>query len=338
MKKIGVVTLNDYVNFGNRLQNYALVKYLSKFNDCIVYNIWPKSLKFIIKDFIKRFLYVDKYKRISKFRNFNRLINTSTKINDFDYYVVGSDQVWNPQWLDKELMLLSNVDSNNKISYAASFGVNELEDSEKTIFKDFLPSFKSLSVRENSGVNIIKNLGLKNSIEVSIDPTMLLTADEWKKVSKQPKNYKGEKYILNYFLGDISFSRRKAIEKIAKENNCTIINVLDPNDKYYISGPSEFLWLEENAFLVCTDSFHSSVFAILFNKPFVIFDREEKGLKNMSTRIDTLLSKFQINDRRFNGRNITKQNLNHNYENAYKILEDEREKSKEFFKYNLNIK
>mgnify|MGYP003312268585 CR=1 FL=1 len=142
MKKIGIVTLNDYVNFGNRLQNYALVKYLNEFNNCEVYNIWPKSNKFIIKDIIKRFIFTNKFKRISKFRKFNKLINTASSFEDFDYYVVGSDQVWNPQWLVEETMLLSNIKSSNKISYAASFGVNEISNTDKKIFKKYLANFK----------------------------------------------------------------------------------------------------------------------------------------------------------------------------------------------------
>ena len=125
-----------------------------------------------------------------------------------------------------------------------------------------------------------------------------------KKNHKKKKNIKNflqktkkPKYILNYFLGNLSPKRRKEIERVAKENNCEIINILDKNDPLYVSGPSEFLYLEKNAFLICTDSFHSSVFAILYNRPFVVFDREEKGIENMGSRIDTLINKFKMNNR-----------------------------------------
>ena len=169
---------------------------------------------------------------------------------------------------------------------------------------------------------------------------MLLSAAEWNKIAKKPKQIdktKSKKYILNYFLGELSDKRRKQIEQIAKENNCFIINILDKNSPCYTSGPSEFLWLEKNAFLVCTDSFHSSVFAILFNTPFIVFNREEKNVDNMNSRIDTLLSKFKLEDRRYNGKKITKENLKHNYTEAYKILEKERKKSEEFLKKALDI-
>lgn len=338
MKKIGVVTLNDYVNYGNRLQNYALVKYLNGLDDCMAYNIWPKSIKFQLKDLLKRVIISPKFRRISKFRKFNKLINTVSKYDGFDYYITGSDQVWNPQWAASDQLLLNNVNSNNKISYAASFGVKELTKQEQKRFKKSLSQFKCLSVRENTAKNIIDNLNIENDVEVLIDPTMLLDSNEWKEVSHKPKVFfDSDKYILNYFLGELSDQRKVAIEKFAFENDCKIINLMDPKDLFYTCGPSEFLWLEEHAFLICTDSFHSSVFAIIFDRPFVIFDREQKENKDMSTRIDTLLTNFEIKNRKFNGHGITKENLIHDYCKAFQILEKEKEKSKLFLEQSLDI-
>ena len=165
---------------------------------------------------------------------------------------------------------------------------------------------------------------------------MLLSLEEWEKVSKKPKMLKYNKFILNYFLGEVSDERRSEIERIAKENNCVIIDILDKNSPFYECGPSEFLYLEKNAFLICTDSFHSSVFAILFNCPFIIFDREDKEEK-MNSRLDTLINKFKLKNRKFEGK-ITEENLNHDYSEAYKILEEERKKSEAFLKNALDIK
>ena len=97
------------------------------------------------------------------------------------------------------------------------------------------------------------------------------------------------------------------------------------------------MWLEKNAFLICTDSFHSSVFAILYNIPFVVFDREDNLVK-MNSRIETLINKLKIKNRIYNGKNITKENLEHDYTEAYRILEKERKKSITFWKKALNIK
>lgn len=96
------------------------------------------------------------------------------------------------------------------------------------------------------------------------------------------------------------------------------------------------MWLEKNAFLICTDSFHSSVFAILYNRPFIVFDREGNG-QGMNSRIETLISKFKLKNREYNGKNITKENLEHDYTEAYKILDEERKKSDNFLRKALDI-
>ena len=101
-----------------------------------------------------------------------------------------------------------------------------------------------------------------------------------------------------------------------------------------MSGPSEFLYLERNAFLICTDSFHSCVFAILFNVPFVIFDRKD-NIVNMNSRLETLLKKFKLEDRKYTGK-IKQNELSYNYEKSIKILEEEKKKSYVFLKEALN--
>ena len=194
----------------------------------------------------------------------------------------------------------------------------------------------NISVREDRGKEIIQELTGRTDVEVLVDPTMLLNADEWDKVAKKPRELKNDKYILNYFLGELSEERNNEINRIAKENNCEVINILDKQSPFYQTGPSEFLYLEKNAFLICTDSFHSSVFAILYNRPFIIFDREDKEVK-MNSRIETLISKFKLVNRNYNGK-ITQENLEHDYTEAYKILEKEREKSNRFLEKCLNNK
>ena len=207
----------------------------------------------------------------------------------------------------------------------------------KLFAKERFLKFKAISVREDKGKEIIEDLTGRKDIEVLVDPTMLLTSDEWDKVAKRPEQLQRDKYILTYFLGELSDSRKKEIQRIAKENDCEVINLLDENDAFFATGPSEFLYLEKNAFLICTDSFHSSIFAILYNRPFVIFNREG-NVQGMNSRIETLLSKFKLENREYNGKNITNENLHHDYTEAYKILEQEREKSKNFLQKALDIK
>ena len=232
---------------------------------------------------------------------------------------------------------MNYANKEKNISYSASFGINDIPKDRIEEYKKGLNNIKYISVREDRGKELVKEITGRDDAVVLVDPTMLLTVEEWDKVSKKPKMLKNDKYILNYFLGELSKERKDEIERIARENDCEIINLLDKNSPFYVCGPSEFLYLEKHAFLICTDSFHSSVFAILYNRPFVIFDREEKGMENMGSRLDTLINKFKLKNRRYNGKNITKENLEHDYSEAYKILEKERKKSDEFLREALDI-
>lgn len=349
IKKVGIFTINDDGNFGNRLQNYAVQEILKKYN-IQVKTIRKESLLSRIKNnlkiCIKKILPQNKYKRQINFNQFNKNIKFKyykkdkelDKINkQYDYFFTGSDQVWNPNFKRmSDTDFLTFAPNQKKISFSASFGIEKIPNDLEKFYKERLQNFKAISVREDAGKQIVKNLTQREDVEVLIDPTMLLDSSEWDKVLKIPKNELQNKYILNYFLGNISNERKSEIERVAIENNCQIINVLDINDPYYCCGPSEFLYLEKNAFLICTDSFHSSVFAILYNKPFIIFDREDKNV-NMNSRIETLIKKFNLKDRKFNYK-ITNENLEHDYTDAYQILYDERKKSIEFLKKALEIK
>jgi hypothetical protein len=339
-RNIGILTLNSHNNYGNKLQNFALKKILEK-NDYNVETIWILSFLPTLKSVIKKIIFFEReneYIRFKRFVNFSKSLSvkyifSKNKINKkYDYLVVGSDQVWNYSFgsLDKNMFVpFSNFHKN--ISYSASFGVNSIPEKLKKEYVKGLDNFKYISVREDRGKEIVEELTGRTDVEVLVDPTMLLSAEEWDKVSLKPKMLKTEKYILNYFLGEIATERKKEIERIAKENDCEIINILDKKSPFYVCGPSEFLYLEKNAFLICTDSFHSCVFAILYNRPFIIFDREQKNVKSMNTRIDTLINKFNLKNRRYEGK-ITKKNLEHDYSEAYSILEKEREKSNDFLK------
>ena len=348
---VGIITIIDNNNFGNRLQNYALYNYLRNITTTttIQNEAFSNSKKHYflrrLKNINYKGTYSKNYNRRNNFENFNNNLKFSRKKitalsndKDFDFIVVGSDQVWNPNFgrmRDVDLLVFAKPEK--RISYAASFGINEIPENLKENVSKELKKFKAISVREDRGKEIVEELTGRKDVEVLVDPTMLLTSEEWDKVSKKPTMLKKDKYILNYFLGELSEERKNEIERIAKENNCEIINILDKNSPFYECGPSEFLYLEKNAFLICTDSFHSSVFAIIYNRPFIIFDREQKNLTSMNSRLDTLINKFKLKNRRFEGK-ITDKNLKHDYTEAYKILEEERKKSEIFLKKALDIK
>lgn len=362
-KKVAIVTLYANNNFGNKLQNYAvqeIVKRVSGYETYTIINYYEKfCLLKIIKDSIKRITHHKNYepldiKREKCFKEFDKYIKKSNVTssyrfpkrkldNKYDYFIVGSDQVWNQTTGHiSELFLLNFVnDSSKKISLSASLGTNNLLEESKNQIRLFVKDFSNISVRENTAKEIIEEITGRNDVEVLLDPTMILTTDDWDKVSKKPRQglSDNQKYILLYFLGNLSENRIKVIFDFAKENNCMVINILDKNDKFYNCGPSEFIWLEKHAFMVCTDSFHSSVFAILYKIPFIVFNRDDgqNGVNEMNSRIDTLLSKFSLEGNYYAGK-INNNILTRNFDYIDNILEIERNRTIQFLKKSFDSK
>ncbi len=342
MKKVLIITLSGNNNFGNKLQNYALSKILEKEN-LVCKTLWVNSiydgnivtsfLRFLKRLFIKN--RNEESNRKIEFVEFDKLINYhSKKFNfwnslnkiseEYDYLVVGSDQVWNVNSTHNyNLYFLEKIPDSKKIAYSASFGDIDFNGIDKKRISKDLKSFKSISVREDNAYNFVKNNTSRDDVKVLLDPTMLLNSEEWQKISKKPKYSLPKKYILLYFLGEIDQSTNIILEQAAKENDCVIINVLDRKSQYYNIGPAEFLYLEKNAFLICTDSFHSCVFSFIFDVPFVVFERKYNSGNSLNSRIDTLISKFQLKDRKFDGHSITKKNISHDYTRSYELLNKE---------------
>lgn len=349
--RIGIITINDDNNYGNRLQNYAIQEVMCKQGIDVV-TLKNNPILNIKKYFLLRYIKfkistskINNLERHCKFMEFNRNIKFSNKYvtpysnlnNIYDYFITGSDQVWNPTFGRlREVDLLEFTIPEKRISFSASFGISSLPEQYNEKLKNALKDYKAISVREDAGKKIIEDVVGRKDVQVLVDPTMLLTAEEWDKVAKKPEQLKTDKYILNYFLGELSEKRKAEIDRIAKENDCEVINILDKNSPFYCTGPSEFLYLEKHAFLVCTDSFHSSVFAILYNIPFIVFGREDNTV-SMNSRIETLINKFNLKNREYNGKEITKENLNHDYTEAYEILNEERKKSMTFLINALDV-
>ncbi len=353
--KVGIITINDNTNYGNRLQNYAVQRILEENGiqaETIRNKVNPsttasnKTIFQKIKGKINNIIYKKKMQyKIQKFEEFNnRYINATNYIitqdnikkglnDEYDYFIVGSDQVWNPNWRLSNIDLLSFVESKKRIAFSASFGVEEIPSEKKDEVARELKKFKVISVREDRGKEIAQELTKRDDVEVLIDPTMMLTKEQWNQIIEKPKQLKYQRYILLYFLGEMSKDIKKKINRIAKENDCKVVNILDKRSKFYGISPSEFVYLEKNAFLVCTDSFHASVFAILFDTSFIIFNRKG-SISNMNSRIDTLLNKLKLQNRRYDGK-ITNKNLEHDYTKSYVILEEERKKALSFLKNSI---
>lgn len=367
MGKVAIITLNDYFNYGNRLQNMALQYFLdTKIKKVRSYSIWhnTKLLKYkekhlTLKNF-RRYIfnrndfrnYIDHgvlFKEIIREYNIKKFsdkyINSvfdyelKSNLNDkYDYFIAGSDQIWHPGWINENLAFLQFADRNKRVAYAASFGVSEIKPDKIEEVKKGLKGIDFISVREQAGAKIVKDLTGKD-VPVLVDPTLLLTAEEWEKVMERPVWYRDEKYILVYFLSKLPDKIRKDIKDLAEKYKLKVIDLMDrENIDYYCSPPSEFLYLIKSCSLMYTDSFHGTVFSILNKRPFVTCSRE--GGMNMDSRIDTLLSMFNLESRK-----ISKENnyeianpMEMEYPDVKAILDRERQRSKEFLCKALHIK
>lgn len=346
--EIGVVTIYDNGNLGNRLQNYALQKKLNEYGKVVTIKN-QKTCSGINKLLTHIFEYVfinhlfRRCKRENLLRFTQKYIFTNNKCycfdkdhflldkkDKFEYYCAGSDQIWNPNFGRTGMFnYLGFAEREQTFSYAASFGVEEIPEEHKEAVRKGLQHIKHISVREDAGKRIVEELTGRTDVEVLVDPTMLLTTQEWDKILRAPKAKLPEKYILTYFLGPVSTERRAAIQQKADQMGCQIIEVMDKNSPFYAIGPDMFVYLIKHAQMVCTDSFHGSVFSFLYQRRLAVFDREGFG-NNMGSRIDTLAAKFHLEHCRVKGNVLPGWDDEPDYTEGYKELETEREKSRAF--------
>lgn len=303
MKKIGTLTFVNTVNYGAVLQATALQYFLSKkdfevhnFNYCLeheglnnrpIYKIILTKIWSIFKLFLGYRLRVKNTNNfIAQHLKLTKKITTPSEIKKYssfyDYFIVGSDQVWNPNIIGKDMNYFLDFVPNDKvkISYAASFGLNNLPLEYSKYVNDKLKSFNAISVREVKGQDILNNLGFES--EVVLDPTLLLTREDWKNFYSKERLVK-EKYILCYFMPGNKILEKKITEIsdfLSRETGFKIVNI---GKKEYTKlnfkrnnrvtdGPGEFLNLIANSEYILTNSFHGLVFGLNFNKnvyPFI---------------------------------------------------------------------
>ena len=375
MKKIALLTWITYENYGTFLQWYALTTVLKNLGysvDSIHYIPRETPNAFIMPDKDTSFLkycarrgfqklfhrksislpYETQSERHSSFENFQNKYFTLTNPcytlsqlftlnDDYDYFVCGSDQIWSPLCFDSHYFLDFVQDKSKKIAYAPSIGTDEIKNpyiSEK--MASLISRFANVSVRENAGKRIIKELTGQDA-PVVLDPTLLLDSAEWNSVADTTYNVPG-KYILCYFLGCNEKYWEEVLRLSVRENlPLVVIPVFEkdftrsknvPKDV----GPAQFLTLVKNATFVCTDSYHGSIFSLLYKKSFAVFSRFSRNdIRNQNSRIDTFCENFNLENRR-----VSKQNpLNEIFSNhidwsePYARLAELRKKSTDYLNF-----
>ncbi len=323
--RIGIITMHKVLNCGSALQAYALQRKLRDMgygSEIIDYKYEDKSLSrpspgARVIAFFRNVLFgfpVTRMKR--KFKAFyrrNLVLSERSYTREsimenppqYDLYIVGSDQVWNPRFIgdDVNFMLAFTAPDSRKISYASSIAAGTMEAGVKDLYSRYLSRFQSISVRERSGVEIIRELTGKEA-SVCCDPTLLLGRDVWDSLSERSKYRAGEKYILVYALSymfDPFPGIYAIVDKVQKTLGLKVIflqgrakDVLRPDSKLIkAAGPEDFAFLFRNADFVITTSFHGACFALINDKPLIGVVDTRSGA---DSRIQSLLEEVGAGD------------------------------------------
>lgn len=364
-KKACLITIHVGSNFGSVLQTYATCKVLERLGISLtLLNYIPRRVT--IKGFLANrktvkaklraiiglpILYCNKIiyggfvkqhcKLSKKIHNIEEYGKLSLQ---FDQYIVGSDQVWNSkhnEGIDEMYYFPYIPHGATKVAFSSSFGRDKLEKEEMEQIQPWLAEFKVISVREASGIPILKSMGIDNAVQL-IDPTFLLSKEEWKNqlITGQvihepyllmylPYNIVDKKGIYNYARTIATINKWKIItfswdirkDKLADK---TII----------FANPNDFLSLMYYAEFVITNSFHGTAFSINLNKQFLTFSPSE-----FATRIYSLLDLVNLRNRLItnfidsNAQNIQDGEID--YPPINNILNREREKAFQFIQQNL---
>lgn len=312
---IKIITCHYAYNYGAVLQAYALCKFLNNQGErveVINYRPWyyrgstktKNKIKLVLRKIIR---IPDNNKSEKVFYGFlKQHVPMTVEYKDYDslakaelkadMFIAGSDQIWNfnlPNGRDKAFYL-DFAKSGKKASYAASLGMDSLTNDQLDFLSDQLKKFDYVSLREKSAKRIIESAGVEDVCVVA-DPVYLLHRDEWNCISKRPDNIPSGNYILVY-----AFNRQREIfefgKKLAHKYGYKLLSVntfwediLNNTDCYYWNCmPEEFIYLISHAECVVTNSFHGLSFSMIFNRPVILFEKDDKGNSRMNDLIDTL--------------------------------------------------
>lgn len=327
-KRVILVTWKGRGNYGSCLQAFALNKMI----ESLGYQVQFLSAgyhQFCFKTYIKQLLYslgilkllykvrtmsMDiKRKKTTKFQNktINEIELFSERqlrriVSQTDCFVTGSDQIWNTYYSYYPFNFLSFAGNVKRVAYASSIGTNSIKEEYADEVKDLLLKFSHIGVREKEAVQVLTNLTKRKDIRSVLDPTFLLTLDEWNKVAEKAiyEETLPEEYILCYFVGN-NIIYNKYLEDVLKTFKLNQLIVIPYTGcpvscsgkiyEYRKAGPAEFVDLIKRAKYVCTDSFHATALSINFSVPFVEFMRfKDNDPKSQNSRIYDVLNHYGL--------------------------------------------
>lgn len=368
--KIGIITMHKVINYGSQLQAYALQTYLGHlgFDTTIIDYDYPNEYHFSegtnhipphlsIVQRIAKFLWLRpfwvKQNRFERFpKHFMKMTNRIERrgdmhkvANDYDIIITGSDQVWNYKYIHEDFTYLLDFAADNvkKISYASSFASSSLPSKARAKYVDLLSGYKSLSVRESNGIDIINQL-IGIVPKVHIDPTLLLSKNDWMKIASN--NVHDTKkayllaYVLNYAYNPFPYAY-DVIEYLSVKHNLDILTFLPLEHQFtkkvtsiMDAGPREFITYFSNAAMVVTSSFHGTAFALNFEKPLYAIVRPEN---KSDDRISDILHRLHADNRMiYIGCSLAELPDNIPSQGTSYYLNKERERSKQYLIENIN--
>jgi hypothetical protein len=365
--KVKIITCHEVYNYGASLQEHALLEFLNINGyeaEAIHYKPDYLSKHFSLtavsnskfdKPILKQLYLLAKLparlmslKRKKAFDVFAlKHIQTGTvtyrtneelknNVPEADVFICGSDQIWNsyfPNGKDSAFYLNFVPDDKIKISYAASFAIDKIEDDIKPLVKTNVERLDGISVRETSGLTILNQLGIDNAVQV-LDPVFLMPKDYWTSTFVTAIS---DKFIFVYDFDSNPLIKETALFLKKKEgwSIYTVNNNIDYADKnFWFEGPEKFLSLVSQSQFNITNSFHSVAFSIIFEKEFVVINRTE----NINTRMRDLLNLFQLEERLIHDFSDYKYDQHINYTEKSILINEQIKKSKSFLMNNILTK
>lgn len=359
MKKVAIITILDNTNYGTYLQALALglvvknLGYKVEIIDYVRSFMTKKSILSRIKNPIKKIFNIlfnipqqEKLKKKDKefLKQFLQLTpQTYTSFQTLkdnppiaDIYVTGSDQVWNSTYnrgIDKSFYLDFAPQNSKRISYAASIGMKDFPNEEKSEISNLLKQYSHITVRENDAKNILNHLSFTH-VDVVLDPTLLLNKDAWENIVKKFTPIKTDPFILVYTVE--TKQENKLIEHYAKilaqKYSCKIYEVsyngyfkrLKFADKHFLRAtPDIFIQLMHQATFVIVSSFHGTAFSINFNKQFLTISPNR-----FNSRVNNILELCHLENRLISSKNYDIDNMCEiDFKKVNVILNNERDKS-----------
>lgn len=352
MLRVAIITFHRAINYGAVLQTYALSRYLKESGyDVRVLDYRANAIENSYK--VKFGLDAYSLKRMllcpfseAKKREFYRFVDENIphtrplytqddlrkEAQNFDFIVTGSDQVWNSQWTEgDEAYLLNFCKDKQKVSYAASIGKSSISEEEQQRLKKYLQNYRMISVREKTGKDLLDSF-LQKDISVNCDPVALLSKESWMKVATSPKE---RNYILVYMLVKSDSLMNAAVE-YGKKTGKQILLINDNIRKQYpvtykrYISPEEFVGLFSSADCIFTNSFHGTMFSIIFEKEVHVELQKYEGAPN--SRFVDLLENIGMEECVFDGSQIDVNYQRCNYALVKEKLKQMQDETRMYFK------